>query len=182
MISDAGDITLYHASYKPVETIDLSVCRKRNDFGQGFYLTTNREQAERFVKTSILKSGQDLKSGYVNLYRMSDFQGLKRHEFITTDEEWLHCVCSFRRTDLFPYVASEWEAYDVLIGKIANDDTMTTITIYLQNGYGDFGTDEAINIAINTLKPHRLHDQVCLKTEISLSKIEFIEACEVTPK
>ena len=87
MISEARGITLYHASYKPIEIIDLSVCRKRNDFGQGFYLTTNREQAEKFVRTSILKSGQSIESGYVNIYRMSDFQGLKCHEFVTTNTE-----------------------------------------------------------------------------------------------
>ena len=182
MISEARGVTLYHASYKPIEVIDLSVCRKRNDFGQGFYLTTNREQAEKFVRTSILKSGQSLRSGYVNIYRLRDLQGLKCHEFLTADEEWLHCVCSFRRMDLFPDAIGEWESCDVLIGKIANDETMTTITIYLQNGYGEVGTDDAVKTAINTLKPQRLHDQVCLKTEKSLSKVQFLEACEVMPK
>ena len=182
MISGERDIVLYHAGYAPVETIDLSACRKVNDFGQGFYLTTDREQAERFVKTSILKSGQDLETGYVNMYRLSDFEGLKCHEFTTTNEEWLHCVCSFRRTDLFPHGTGEWEAYDVIIGKIANDDTMTTLTIYLQNGYGEVGSEEAVSTAIKTLKPERLRDQVCLKSELSLSKIEFVKAYEAFPK
>ena len=182
MISDSEDVTLFHASYASIEIVDLLACRKRNDFGQGFYLTTNREQAEKFVKTSILKSGKRLKSGYVNLYRMRDFFGLKCYEFITTDEEWLHCVCAHRQMDLFPDIANGWKDYDVMIGKIANDDTMTTLTIYLQNGYGEIGTDEAVRTAINNLKPHKLHDQVCLKTERSLSKIEFIDAYEVIPK
>ena len=181
MISESKDITLYHASYMAIEKVDLSACKKRNDFGKGFYLTTNREQAERFVRTSILKSGRDLKFGYVNNYRMSDFQGLKVHEFTTTDETWLHCVCAFRRKELFSGGTAQWEDYDVLIGKIANDDTMATLTIYLRSGYGDPWSDEAVATAVSVLKPYRLRDQVCLKTELALSKIEFVDAYEVVP-
>ena len=179
MISETVGITLYHASYAAIESVDLSACKKRNDFGRGFYLTTNSEQAEKFVRTSIRKSGQDLKFGYVNIYRMESFQGLKCHEFRTTDETWLHCVCAFRRTELFSREAAQWEDYDVLIGKIANDDTMATLTIYLRGGYGEIGSDEAVATAVRVLKPYRLHDQVCLKTENALSRIEFVEAYEV---
>lgn len=82
---------------------------------------------------------------------------------------------------MLPGDAVKWESYDVMIGKIANDDTMTTLTIYLQNGYGEIGSDETIRTAINILKPERLRNQVCLKTELSLSKIKFMEACEVAP-
>ena len=181
MISESKGIVLYHASYMTIKTVDLSMCKKRNDFGRGFYLTTNREQAERFVKTSIRKSGRSLKSGYVNIYRMSDFQGLQYHEFTTTDAEWLHCVCAFRREELFPRAAVQWEGYDALIGKIANDDTMAIITIYLQNGYGEVESAEAVSTAVRVLKPDRLKDQVCLKTERALSKITFIDAIEVIP-
>jgi len=182
MISESKGIELYHASYMPIEVINLSVCRKRNDFGQGFYLTTDKEQAEKFVKTSILKTGRDLNAGYVNIYRMKDFEGLKCHEFTTTDEMWLHCVCAYRCAELFQIGVREWETFDVMIGKIANDDTMATLTIYLQNGYGEIGSDEAVTAAVRVLKPQRLKDQVCLKTEVALSKVEFTAAYEVTPE
>ena len=181
MISSLKDITLYHASYTVIENVDLSACKKRNDFGRGFYLTTSREQAEKFVKSSIRKSGQNLKTGYVNLYRMSDFEGLNCYEFTTTDKSWLHCVCAFRSAELFPNETKQWESYDIIIGKIANDDTMATITIYLEKGYGEVGSDDAVNTAVRTLKPDRLKDQLCFKTEAALSKIEFVEACEVIP-
>ena len=35
---------------------DLAKCAKRKDFGQGFYLTTSKEQAESFLRTSIAKA------------------------------------------------------------------------------------------------------------------------------
>ena len=37
---------LYHGSNIMIERIDLSKCRPYKDFGQGFYLTEIKEQAE----------------------------------------------------------------------------------------------------------------------------------------
>jgi len=182
MISDSRSIALYHASYTIIETVNLSYCKKRNDFGRGFYLTTSCEQAKQFVKTSVLKSGRIQNSGFVNMYCLRDFEGLACHEFVTADKEWLHCVSAFRRSELFPDKVAKWESYDVIIGKIANDNTMATLTIYLQNGYGEIGSVGAIETAIRTLKPERLQDQVCLKTESALAKLGFVEAFEVDAK
>ena len=49
-------LILYHGSYCEVKEPDLAKCAKRKDFGQGFYLTTSKEQAESFLKTSIAKA------------------------------------------------------------------------------------------------------------------------------
>ena len=38
---------LYHGSYCEVKEPDLAKCAKRKDFGQGFYLTTSKDQAIR---------------------------------------------------------------------------------------------------------------------------------------
>jgi len=35
---------LYHGSYCEVKEPDLAKCAKRKDFGQGFFLTTSKEQ------------------------------------------------------------------------------------------------------------------------------------------
>jgi hypothetical protein len=179
MIIGQANLILYHASYTKIEKVDLSHCRRINDFGKGFYLTTDRSQAEKFVSTSILKAGKKLKSGYVNVYTMKDFSGLQSHEFSTTDEEWLHCVCAYRKPKLFGSAVAKWDAYDSLAGKIANDDTMTTLAIYLQGGYGNIGSSEAIDMAIHVLKPQNLKDQICIRTEKALGKLEFHTAYEV---
>jgi hypothetical protein len=182
MISESKDLTLYHASYTTIETVDLSLCRKKNDFGQGFYLTTDNNQAERFIKTSIRKSGETLDFGYVNRYAMRDFDGLRCLEFTTTDKDWLHCVCAFRRVEIVSENLSKWEEKEAIIGKIANDDTMTTLTIYLSGGYGAYGSSEAADMAVRVLKPERLKDQICLRTERAIKKLQFLDAYEVTAK
>lgn len=49
-------LILYHGSYCEVTSPQLSKCAKRKDFGKGFYLTTSREQAVSFLKTSVIKA------------------------------------------------------------------------------------------------------------------------------
>ncbi len=48
--------TLYHGSFCEVSSPDLSKCAKYKDFGQGFYLTTDEEQAKSFAKISTRKA------------------------------------------------------------------------------------------------------------------------------
>ena len=57
MIIEAGK-KLYHGSYTIVDKPDLSKCEAGKDFGQGFYLPTDIEQARRFVKSSIGKAAK----------------------------------------------------------------------------------------------------------------------------
>ena len=49
-------IILYHGSFCIVQNPDLSRCAAGKDFGQGFYLTTSKAQAQKFVATSIKKA------------------------------------------------------------------------------------------------------------------------------
>ena len=44
---------LYHGSYAPIHEIDLSMCASGKDFGKGFYLTDDLEQAKGFIKNSL---------------------------------------------------------------------------------------------------------------------------------
>ena len=52
MLELKDGFVLYHGSYCEVKEPDLAKCAKRKDFGQGFYLTTSKEQAESFLKIS----------------------------------------------------------------------------------------------------------------------------------
>lgn len=40
---------LYHGSNTDIKEIDLAMCRPYKDFGQGFYLTVMKEQAEKMA-------------------------------------------------------------------------------------------------------------------------------------
>ena len=43
-------VRLYHGSNVDIKEINLAMCRPYKDFGQGFYLTVLREQAEKMAK------------------------------------------------------------------------------------------------------------------------------------
>lgn len=47
-------ITLYHGSNVDIEKIDLSLSRKGKDFGCGFYLNANKQQAmDMAIRTTL---------------------------------------------------------------------------------------------------------------------------------
>ncbi len=66
--------------------------------------------------------------------------------------------------------------YEIIAGKIANDNTNRVITGYINGLYGEAGSDSADNIAISLLIPEKLTDQVCFRTEKALDKLRFIKA------
>ena len=53
-------IVLYHGSYCVVENPVLEKCAMYKDFGQGFYLTTSKEQAKSFAKISAISTKSTL--------------------------------------------------------------------------------------------------------------------------
>jgi hypothetical protein len=179
MAGESKRIKLYHASYRVIEKIDLKQCGKKNDFGQGFYTTTDKAQAIRFVKTAVKKRGRGPAGGFVTMYTIDSFDGLRVYEFPAADTDWLHCVCAHRRFDRPEGGLKKWRSYDVLAGKIANDDTMTVINIYLSGGYGPYGSGTTATMAISLLKLERLKDQLCFKTEAAINRLRFSGFFEV---
>lgn len=49
-------MTLYHGSYCEVKQPEIQQGARYKDFGQGFYLTSSKEQAKSFIKTSVKKA------------------------------------------------------------------------------------------------------------------------------
>jgi hypothetical protein len=172
-----ADSIYYHTSYKIIDRIDLSIGKKGNDFGQGFYLTSSERQATRFIGAAIRKSGESLGEGYVLKYRLKNIEGLMLYEFETTDAAWLHCVCAYRSG--LEKAFSVWEGYDIVAGKVANDDTNATISFYLNGAYGDVGSEEAVTAALHQLRPDVLEDQICLRTYDAINRLEFMDAKKV---
>lgn len=56
MLELTDGMILYHGSYCEVKIPDLSKCSDFKDFGKGFYLTSSKEQAEKFINTSLKKA------------------------------------------------------------------------------------------------------------------------------
>lgn len=172
---------LYHGSYCIVENPDLQKCAKYKDFGQGFYLTTSKEQAKSFAKITATKAkARGLISakeqfGYVSFFRVNDIHDLRIFGFETADKEWLHCIVAHRGNECFLEKQDEMKLFDVVSGKIANDDTNRTIAAYMDNLYGLMGKESVDNYCISLLLPEKLQDQFCFRTEKAISKLQFLK-------
>ncbi|MGM9763051.1 MAG: DUF3990 domain-containing protein [Candidatus Cryptobacteroides sp.] len=60
-------ITLFHGSYVTVSAPLVKLGRKKVDFGQGFYLTKLRKQAESWARTIAERKGRSAEA-VVSLY------------------------------------------------------------------------------------------------------------------
>ncbi len=177
---------LYHGSYTPVENIDLKQCAPGKDFGQGFYVTSNLNQARSFIRSvleraqarGIIPITQDY--GFISSYRFRmPKEEIKIHEFSTADRDWLWYIASNRRRKFVPALIQQIQgiaASDIVIGKVANDQTNPVLAAYLNGLYGDIQTEEAVNEAIKQLIPDHLVDQYCFLTDRAISCLEFLEA------
>lgn len=90
--------------------------------------------------------------------------------------EWLHFVAANRRKSLFATMKQSYLSYDIIGGKIANDQTAKTLQLYTSGGYGVPGSDDADDIAIKTLLPNRLEDQFCFRNEKAIRTLQFIRS------
>ena len=61
---------------------------------------------------------------------------------------------------------------DIIIGPVANDNTMPVIILYLKGDYD-------VNEALRRLLPQKIKDQVFFKNEKALSYLKFIEVIEI---
>ena len=176
---------LYHGSYTGVIQIDLSVSGNSKDFGKGFYLTTDERQAQRFVRPSIRKAVRQSKIpegrnfGFVSVFRYHAESHISLYSFATTDKSWLQFVAMnrlggrgrFEHPERFKKILKA----DLIMGKVADDQTNETITAYLSGVYGATDDEQAIAFAISRLRSDRLTDQLCFRSEASLKTLEAIE-------
>lgn len=175
-------VTLYHGSYCVVKQPDFTFCSKAKDFGLGFYLTTDLNQAQNFIKTSVKKAvsrgfiSPNTIYGFLNIYECDLKESLSIYSFKEADVSWLHCVAAHRSSNCFPDEVKKWNDYDLICGKIANDKTNTVISAYIDGLYGPVESVYAAEIAISFLEPEKLADQWCFKTQSALKTLTFLEA------
>lgn len=90
---------LYHGSVVEVRKPNLRYCRKKTDFGEGFYTTTHKEQAEHWTK--IKKDRAKVDRRVVSVFEIDDAMlsnsDLKIRKFNGVDEAWLNFVVESRK-------------------------------------------------------------------------------------
>jgi hypothetical protein len=79
--------------------------------------------------------------------------------FTHADKEWVLFVTENRTSNPHRH------PYDIVIGPTANDQTTPAIQTYLNEGYGEVGSDRAIEILIEFLLPYNLPRRYYFGTE-----------------
>lgn len=118
---------LYHGSNGPIESVDISKGRKYKDFGQGFYTTHLRDQAEFWsVRIARRFGGSPTITEFD--FNLDDAikAGLNVKIFENPDREWALFVMANRRQDGMDFSHN----YDIVIGPVADDKMARLFGLY----------------------------------------------------
>ena len=146
---------LYHGSSLEVVKPDLSHSRANVDFGRGFYVTTVKEQAEKWAKR---KAGFSKESGraILNIYDMKDdTKGLVFKNFADDLDAWIGFVCQCRDGD------QRYRSFDIIMGKVANDKVFRVVDMY-HNGIWEKSR------ALKEIRVYPSYDQIAFITQAAV--------------
>ena len=150
---NAPELVLYHGS------------NNRRDFGRGFYCTVLETQAEEWARRLYLRSRQGGRYVYRYLFRQTD--DLKIKHFAALDQEWLEFIKENRTKGGIQHT------YDVVVGPVADDNTMETVQLYLS---GILKAEEAVE----RLRYNKVNNQVSFHTPLALEHLTLESRREVS--
>lgn len=145
---------LFHTSQEEIKVPDIRRGRKNADFGQGFYLTPDKDFTYRWARDNAV----------VNIYEL-DETGLEMHIF-ERDTSWFDYIFHNRR-------ATDKLSVDVVAGPIANDTIFDTMGI-LSSGF--IKPEDAIRLLM--IGP--CYTQYAIKTDRAAANLRFISSEQVT--
>ncbi|MDO5575486.1 MAG: DUF3990 domain-containing protein [Fibrobacter sp.] len=151
---------LYHGSNVTVEMPKIFPQLRALDFGAGFYLTSNRQQAQKWARNVYNRKKTGIPT--LNMYAVEEktLEVLNVLTFETANENWLDFVVKNRMSEY------KDKLYDIVVGPVANDTTIRIVDDYMS---GVYTRDEAIK----RLLPQKLTDQYAFLTEKALSLLTF---------
>ena len=156
---------VFHGSYMAIEDIDFSFCRKRRDFGKGFYVTKIFSQAEYWA---IRKGDDNDTEGVITEFEFDESffedNDIKSLRFDCYSNEWLDFVV-LNRTNKSEHQAHH---YDIIEGPVADDDIATRVYDYMK---GKVSKEQFLR-ELTVKKPTH---QICFCTIQSLQALELIK-------
>ncbi len=156
---------VYHGTIEEIRLPDVYHSKKYLDFGKGFYVTSIKEQAEKWA---IRKSMRRKKIPIVNCYELQFDSAKYKVLRFDSDEKWLDFVCTCRRGKTIN------EGYDIVIGNVANDDVFKTVDMYFQGIWNKERT-------IQELRYYKKNNQICLvKQNVVDETLRFVKSYEVS--
>lgn len=155
---------VYHGGTNIVEYPLVAAGRLQLDFGQGFYTTDIKEQAESWaMRMQQIRE----KPGIVNVYDF-DIDKAKTnfhyHHFEHYDNEWLQFIIANRLG------SKHVKRYDIIEGGVANDRVIDTVEAYMANMM-------TLDVALRELSKHQPNNQICITTQKAIYEcLEYIES------
>lgn len=157
---------VYHGSTFIVKAPDVTKSKKYLDFGEGFYVTTLKPQAEKWALRKQLFSPES-KAGIVNVYEMDNLDDVKHLDFSDYTKEWLDFVSSCRCGEEI------YKKYDIISGAVADDAVFKCVDMYFKGIWDEDRT-------ISELRFYKLSNQICFVNQTVLdSKLHFVSYYEV---
>jgi len=153
---------VYHGSYKAISIIDLSKCEKHKDFGQGFYVTRYRNQAEDWAEKIGLKNDtQGIVTEFEFFESAFSSWNYKVLRFEDYSDKWLDFVVLNRN----PNNENPVHDYDIVEGPVADDKIQRRLNKYLNGKISK-------EIFLNELRYHEPTHQICFSTQRALLMLE----------
>ena len=146
---------VYHGSDTLVDAPRIFEANRPLDFGGGFYVTTSKEQAERWARKVAFRNASP--DWYINIYEFdleSAIKSCKVIRFQTADEAWLDFICANRQGK---YSGD----YDIVMGPVA-DDRVYRVVVEYENG------DMDKERAIKALRAEVLCNQILFHSDKAL--------------
>ena len=109
-------MTVYHGGCQAFERPEIRVGKYTKDFGNGFYCTVIKEQAQRWARRYTSK--------IVSVYDVRLISGLRILEFIEMSDDWLDFIADCR--------SGKTHDYDIVIGAMADDQIYSYVADYIE--------------------------------------------------
>ncbi len=156
---ESRELVVYHGTCSEFEKVDLSKSHNRRDFGKGFYTTILQSQSKEWAyRLSLREKKNDY---YVYEFVFEEVPALNVKRFDRLNEEWLEFIKINRSKGGLQH------DYDVVIGPVADDNTMETVQLYMANIL-------TATEAVERLRYNNVNNQVSFHTEKALQYLKLV--------
>lgn len=157
---------LYHGTIMVIPEPQVLRSEYGRDFGFAFYTTDIKPQAERWARRKAMienrKPGIACKP-IVNVYEWNNEADINMLRFEGASLEWLDLVVRCRNDISFTH------GYDIVEGKIANDNVGETVSFVMQ---GIMRREDAVQ----RLQFEKINNQIAFCTDRALRTLRFVDS------
>lgn len=159
LTEESRELVLFHGTVVDFDRVLLEKSHNRRDFGKGFYTTLLEQQAKEWAYRLSLREKNS--KYFVYQFAFVESNTLKIKRFDALNKEWLEFIKENRSKGGLQH------EYDVVIGPVADDNTMETVQLYIAGVL-------TANEAVERLKYNKVNNQVSFHTEKALQYLKLV--------